>query len=73
MRLRFLITLAVLALSLSAQDVTIINARIIGRLRPHQEIRIGHFRQITQHLREPTGGQLAGSTRARSVVGQAFV
>jgi imidazolonepropionase-like amidohydrolase len=30
MRLRFLITLAVLASSLSAQDVTIINARIIG-------------------------------------------
>ena len=30
LRLRFLITLAVLASSLSAQDVTIINARIIG-------------------------------------------
>src|SRR5262249_7663621 len=50
-----------------------VHARIVVRLGADEQIRIGHFRQVAQDLRDPLSGELAGSTRTGSVVYQALL
>jgi hypothetical protein len=53
--------------------VDAVNAGILEMLRAREDVGVTLRRQFTQNLRGELNGELAGSTRAARVIGQAYL